>query len=95
VGLPGARLPPAADSAGCLPPSPARPCPGQVDGDALEGGRPAPQALEEDETISVELVPLGPDLGERLRAFEAHGFGVWVGLHALAQGMQLGAMYGI
>ncbi len=67
----------------------------QVDGDALEGAPPPQQALEEDESIEVELVPLGRDLEERLAGFEARGYGVWVGLHAIAQGLKLGAMFGI
>ena len=120
----------------------------QVDGDALEGGRPVPQALEEDETIEaslilfvgtrpwwsglglakqvrtrtcarecmqeprthrhthththlcipnpqVELIPLGLDLEVRLRAFEAQGYAVWVGLHAIAQGMKLPSALGL
>ncbi|KAI8468833.1 MAG: NUDIX hydrolase domain-like protein [Monoraphidium minutum] len=67
----------------------------EVDGDALEGGAPAPQALEEDETIEVALLPLGPGLAPALAELEGAGHGVWVGLHALAQGMGLGAMYGL
>jgi hypothetical protein len=67
----------------------------EVNGDSLPGGRPGAQALEEDETIEVELLPLGPDLAERLGAYEDAGFGVWVGLHAVAQGMRLGTLYGM
>lgn len=62
----------------------------EVDGDAP----PSPQALEEDETIEVVEVPLDGRLEERLRGFEAEGYGVWVGLHSIAQGMRMGAMYG-
>ena len=65
----------------------------EVDG-ALPRG---PQALEEDETIEVLHAPLGAGGGgleAALRAFEARGDAVWVGLHAVAQGMRLGAMFG-
>lgn len=72
------------------PPAPS-PSSSQVDGDSP----PAPQALEEDESIEVELVELGPGLGQRLSEFEAEGYAVWVGLHAIAQGMGLAALYGL
>ncbi|KIY95996.1 ADP-ribose pyrophosphatase [Monoraphidium neglectum] len=67
----------------------------EVDGDAYEGGQPAPQALEEDETIEVALLPLDADLEGRLLALEGQGHPVWVGLHSIAQGMKLGAMFGL
>ncbi|GBF94734.1 ADP-ribose pyrophosphatase [Raphidocelis subcapitata] len=63
----------------------------EVDGDVP----PAPQALEEDESIEVELLELGPGLAASLAGFEAEGFAVWVGLHSIAQGMGLAAMYGL
>jgi len=66
-----------------------------VDGDALESGQPAPQALEEDESIEVELIPLGADLEQRLITLEEEGYAVWVGLHAIAQGMKVGGMFGL
>lgn len=43
----------------------------------------------------MQLLPLGPDLEGRLLELEGQGYGVWVGLHALAQGLKLGALFGL
>lgn len=51
--------------------------------------------MEEDEFIEVDLLPLGPDLEEKLLEFERQGYAVWVGLHSIAQGMKLAGMFGL
>lgn len=66
---------------------------GQVDGDALNNQHPSKQSEEDSEFITVDTIPLN-GLYDHLQQLEKKGFGVWVGLWAIAQGVRLNQLIG-
>jgi hypothetical protein len=65
----------------------------KVDGDLPEHQHPPQQSEEDAEMIRVDTLPLA-GLYEALEALEAEGYGVFVGLWSIAQGMRMKEMMG-